>query len=193
MMTRAPRQVAGAAAASLLLSVPLAGALAPTAAAALALKYDPPKAPPGTAVSVETVGGSGGAFREAARRLFLAPAGIADKIRTLTDSRISPIGELSFDDEEVGRLTFTVPDLGAGRYIAVVAAGSDGRPAITAPEPFQVTAVGPEAAGPAPSGRGDDGMPTGVLIALVGVGILAAAVVGAWGIRGRRRRASLGH
>lgn len=179
--------------APVLFSVLLAGPLAPTAAAALALRYDPHKAPPGTAVSVETVGGSGGAFREAGRRLFLAPVGIADNIRTLTDSRISPIGELSFDDEEVGRLTFTVPDLDAGRYIAVVAAGSDGRPAVTAPEPFQVTAVGSEGAGPPPSGRGDDGLPTGVLIALVGGGILAAAAVGALAIRERKRRASLGH
>ena len=151
MMTRGPRRVAGAAVASLLFSVPLAGPLAATAAAALALRYDPPKAPPGTAVSVQTAGGSGGAFREAGRRLFLTPVGIADNITTLTDSRISPIGELSFNDQEVGRLTFTVPDLGAGRYIAVVAAGSDGRPAVTAPEPFEMTAVGSEGTGPPPS------------------------------------------
>jgi hypothetical protein len=157
--------------------------LTPNASAALALRYDPPEASPGTVVSVETVGGSGISFRETPR-LSLASAKAADEIKGPTDPRLSPIGELEFDEEGVGRLTFTVPDVPPGLYLAVV-----GRGPITAPEAFRVTAV--DSAGvPSDSGGGDGGVSTGVLIVLVAAGILLAATGAVLVTRRYRRRAS---
>lgn len=174
---------------SLLLSATLlAGPLAPKAAAALVLRYDPPKAPPGTVVNAETVGGSGTLFRETPR-LFLAPVKTADKIRTVTDARLSPIGELSFDDEGVGRLSFTVPDVAPGRYVAVVAARSDERGGTTAPDPFHVTAVDTQGGSPG-SVNDEDGLPIAVLIVAVAAGTLA---VTALVTRRHRHRASKRH
>jgi hypothetical protein len=173
----------------LLSAAMLAGPLAPRAAAALALRYEPPKASPGTVVSVETVRGSGILFREVGRRLFLAPVKIADEIRTLTDRRLSPIGELSFDEEGVGHLTFTVPEVAAGRYVAVVAPARGDRGAITAPEPFRVTAVDSESEPPS-TGGGDDDLPIAVLVALVGAGVLLGGTVAALLALKRRRRVS---
>lgn len=187
MMKRTTGQLARQGLAVGLLSVALlALPLAPKAAAALALKYDPPKASPGTVVSAETVRRSGILFQETPR-LFLARVEIADKIRALTDPRLNPIGELGFDEDGIGRITFTVPDVAAGSYIAVVAA--DDRGAITAPKPLRVTAVDSEG-GPSDSGTGDGGLPTGVLIAFVGAGILLAGAAVALVTSRRRHRAS---
>lgn len=176
---------------ALLSAALLAAPPAPKASAALVLRFDPPKAPPGTEVSAETIGGRLPRTPETLP-LFLAPAK-AKRIEAPTDPRLSPIGELVYEPFGVGRLTFTVPDVAAGPYMAVAPTSGE-KGVFTAgtvtDDPFRVTAADPEGGRALDSGSGNGGLPTGVVIALVAAGVLLAGAGAVLVARGFRNRAS---
>ena len=103
-----------------LISVSLWAALGVTpAGAAIGLDFSPPSGAPGATVSARTRGASMSLVPARRLSLFLAPASFANEITSQDDPRLAPLGMLRADAAQVGRLTFTVPRIQPGEYIAV--------------------------------------------------------------------------
>jgi len=118
--------------------------------------------------------------------LFFAPKRIADAVRSPSDPRSTPIGELRADDADVGRIVFTVPDLTPGRYMTVAYCESCARPGTFTIGPFTVTEGEPPPVDPA-AGPGSRDAPWAVAAGIAGV-MLVVAVAGL--LVGRRRRSA---
>jgi hypothetical protein len=87
--------------------------------AAIWLRYFPVGGPPGTRVEARTLDASMSLIATGRLPLFLAPADVADSIKSPTDERLVPIGELVADKAHVGHLVFVVPELRPGAYMTV--------------------------------------------------------------------------
>lgn len=92
---------------------------ADAASGAISVRFDPPSARPGAKVVGRTVDASMVMITERRLALFLAPRDVADAITSPRDSRLTAIGELRGDPDDVGRLAFIVPELPPGPYEAV--------------------------------------------------------------------------
>lgn len=97
----------------------LAAAGPEAASGAIWVQFDPPSARPGETVVVRTVDASMVMITERRLELFLVRRAVADDIRAADDPRLTPIGDLRADRDDVGRLSFTAPDLPPGRYQTV--------------------------------------------------------------------------
>lgn len=116
--------------------------LAGPARAAVVLKFDPPSAPPGATIEVRSVGQSleGDRFD-----VFLAlnqqVADEASGAGVTKDPRLVWIGRFAAEGPAADRFTFTVPNVGPGKYVAVLhcrGCGSGGS-SLTALGRFRVT------------------------------------------------------
>lgn len=88
------------------------------AAAAIAVEVDPSEAPTGATVVATTVDESLAMIPSGRLALFLAPTQrAADTARGTNDPRLVSIGELMANERCIGRLSFTVPDVAAGKYV----------------------------------------------------------------------------
>lgn len=116
--------------------------------------------------------------------LFLVPADVADTIESPDDPRLVPIEDLVADAKEVGRVTFTVPDLSRGTYMTVAYCRecAQGGTIFTV-GPFEVEAHGVTKEGRT-EGSSNDSLP---LLAVV-VGALAALSAVGLALRVRRKR-----
>ncbi|MGH2808295.1 MAG: hypothetical protein ACRDKT_13580 [Actinomycetota bacterium] len=108
---------------TLLVAVASIIAIAPSGHALVALEFDPPVATPGTVVTATTLGAALAQDPQGYRLYLARSQRLADKLAGRegppSDPRLTPIGRLLPDDEGVGTITFTVPDLKPGRYAAV--------------------------------------------------------------------------
>lgn len=109
--------------------------------------------------------------------LFLVPATEADSVESPDDPRLTPIGELVADAKAVGRITFRVPDIPAGRYMTVAyceECGNGGT--VFTVGPLRVI-VGSEATGgTSGEGRWDSALPIAASLAAVALGLAIISV-----------------
>jgi hypothetical protein len=104
---------------ALVVATLLLGVTIEQAHAAIWLHYMPAGGPPGTTVKARTVGASMSLIPSGHLPVFLAPAAVADSIRSPGDPRLVSIGELVADNANVGHLVFVVPELRPGAYMTV--------------------------------------------------------------------------
>lgn len=92
-----------------------------TAEASLYLIFDRTSAQPGAVIHART--GGQGAFSAGSpghMPLFLVPARQADRITSRADPALVRLGKLVVDEDGDGKATFVVPDVPAGRYLAMI-------------------------------------------------------------------------
>lgn len=169
--------------ASLAVAAAVATALGPVTSAlgAIWLRFEPPKAAPGGEVRAETVGPAMSQVPSRSLTLFLAPEDAADSVRSTEDPNLAPIGELLADSSGLGRLTFVVPDLLPGKYVAVAFCRDCG-------DGGTVFTVGSfEVAGSDAPGRSDS--TDGILLRAILGALLVVLLLSGAAVAGRRRRA----
>lgn len=103
----------------LLISATMLGLVPWSAVAAIWIRFEPRSAPPGATVRGTTLGGAMALIPSGRLSLFLVPSAVADTVESPEDPRLVPIGDLVADAREVGRVTFTVPNLSPGKYMTV--------------------------------------------------------------------------
>jgi hypothetical protein len=115
------RRLAG----SILAAAVLAAVLVSSASGALFFLFKPTVAKPGDRVTVR-LGGTSSGFTLAKRvkpfkppiRIYLVRNGVADNVRTRFDRRLHFIGQIVPDKNTHGSLTFSLPPLDSGAYVA---------------------------------------------------------------------------
>jgi hypothetical protein len=113
------------------------------ATAAIWLRFTPATGSPGTRVKARTIDASMSLIPSGRLAVFLAPARVADSIKSPTDSRLISIGELVADEAHVGHLAFVVPELRVGAYMTVAHCKPCGDTMFTT-GPFTVTPKQPQ-------------------------------------------------
>ena len=153
---------------------------APTAGAAIALSFTPASAPPGAEVTLTSEGMALG-DPESGFNLYLAPSQrVADAVTGPDRPRhpaLVPLGHFDGEMASGQSVTFTVPDVDAGRYVMVVHCECDGAGGtISAVEEFEV------ASGvPIPRTNAPTAILALVAAALIGAGALALLAVRRFG------------